>query len=122
MSRRSLFPGIVFLAVLSAAAYLAPEPEPVRSADPESLFWYCPACGLKMTCPPGAENEETLCPHCRPKPVVLEVHGAAADGGGSWFPGSVRWAVIGICGVLIVLSVGLCLFGGGGRRPAIPQG
>lgn len=50
------------------------EPEPGDEDEGGTKYWYCPQCGLEMTCPPEKVNEVTPCPKCVHDGVKFEVH------------------------------------------------
>jgi hypothetical protein len=75
MGVRLLVLAVGVLAVLAAAwqFWAAVAPEPARAGPEPPLTWYCPNCRLEMTCPPGHETKETLCPRCAGEKQYLEV-------------------------------------------------
>ena len=70
---------------------LSPADEDPGAAGEDTVYyWHCPNCGLEMTCPPGREQEVTLCPHCARENVAFEVitHPTGLAGGLPRGPGT----------------------------------
>ena len=77
VSTRLVIAGVALVLVLVVAGgwyLLSPADEDADEGDADEVhYWHCPNCGLEMTCPPGREDEVTLCPHCANEKVAFEV-------------------------------------------------
>ena len=87
MTRWALVAGVAGLLRLGGGWYLlsSADGDPEANQEPPVRYWHCPNCGLEMTCPPGQEDAETLCPHCIHDKVAFQVV-TRAQGRGAVLP------------------------------------